>query len=121
HIGVFFCEKSEHFRDHSAVLRHHEADAQLTNLPAACPECKVSRPIDMGKYQTYFLHENPPCLGKLDLTLTPIEQLHAELDLQIADLLTEWRLANVKSIRGAQKIQLFPYSNKITKMSKLHS
>jgi hypothetical protein len=65
--------------------------------------------------------KNPASFGKLDPSRVPREQLESELILQLADLLAQCGLRDMKPIRGPSQARLLGDSNKIAKVTQLHS
>ena len=65
--------------------------------------------------------ENPASLGKLDPPRIPREQLESKLILQLANLLAQCRLRDMKPIRRPPQTRLLGDSNKVAKVTQLHS
>ena len=49
--------------------------------------------------------ESGPCGRQRDATLCALEERYAKLCLQLLDLLAQWRLRDVQTLRGAAEMQ----------------
>jgi len=68
-----------------------------------------------------FGDEHPARLGELDLPLGPVEERHAQLLLELSNLLTERWLTDVKALRCLSEVQRIGDGNGVAKMAKFHS
>src|SRR6185369_11294221 len=59
-------------------------------------------------------------VGELDAALVAVEEAHAELLLELADLLADRRLGDVQPLRGAAEVPLFGGSDEVPEVSELH-
>ena len=59
-------------------------------------------------------------LGEGDAAVGAVEQPHAELGLELADLLADRRLRHVQALRGAAEMQLLRDRDEVPQVSQLH-
>ena len=67
-----------------------------------------------------LLHEHAARVGELHLALGAVEQLDPELFFELADLMTERRLAEMQPFGGAAEVQGFCERHDVAKVSQLH-
>jgi hypothetical protein len=76
--------------------------------------------IGLGEYQSGPLRRRCARLGESHLPLRPVEQLDAQLVLELSDLLAEWRLADVELFGGLSEVQAVSDGHDVSKMSEFH-
>jgi len=58
--------------------------------------------------------------GEFNLTFGPIKKLRSQLGLQVSDLLTKRRLAQMQTLGGPAKVQCLRHGKEIPEVPKFH-
>jgi hypothetical protein len=66
-----------------------------------------------------MLEENLAGRSQLDVAARPLEQLRAELPLELRDCLRERRLRDMQSLRCAAEVELLTEDGEVTELSEL--
>jgi hypothetical protein len=82
--------------------------------------CDSGKMIDLTENLMGFADDSRSGFSEAHFALGPVEQLDAQFFFQLADLLTQRRLADVEAYGGATKVQLFGDGDKITQVAQLH-
>jgi hypothetical protein len=80
-----------------------------------------SRLFNGNKHSAPCNEEGPAGFGKLHPSRIPREQLEAELIFQIADLLAQCGLRDMKAVSCSPQARFFGDRNKIAKVPQFHS
>jgi hypothetical protein len=103
------------------VGRPRDTDCQLTHLPAGHAGGQVRRMGRLRQDDARFLYEHPAGFGELHLALRPVEQLHLQLVLQLAHLVAQGRLAQVKPLCGPPEVQRLGERDDIAEVAQFHA
>ena len=79
-----------------------------------------SRLVSGQKHSAPCDEEGPASFGKLDASRIPRKQLQPEFFLQIADLLAQCGLRNMKPVSGPPQARFLGDRNKIAEVAQLH-
>jgi hypothetical protein len=77
--------------------------------------------IGLGENHPGFGDEHPARLGELDLPLGAMKEFDAELLFELPDLLTERRLADMKTLRRLSEVQAVGDGDGVAEMTEFHS
>ena len=66
---------------------------------------REARHLDLLQHATRLDEESGSCVRQRDRALGPVEQPHAQLLFELANLLADRRLRNVESLRGPAEVQ----------------
>src|SRR6185436_19874043 len=93
---------------------------QLADLAATGRQRRRRRAVHLRENLARAGREHTPGLRQLHLASRATEKLGAELVLDLADLLTEGRLADVQAFRRASKVQFLGECDDIAQVSEFH-
>ena len=79
-------------------------------------------PSDLGLLQhpTCFVQQGGAGIGEGDAPLGAVEETHAQLLLELADLLADRRLGDVQALRRAAEVQFLSDGDEVPEMPKFH-
>ena len=100
--------------------RADEVDAQVAGLAGVDPARGGDRAVELAQQLTGVAQERLPGGRELHPAAGPRQQLAAELFLQRADLLAEWRLGDVQPRGGAAEVQLLRDRDEISQLAQFH-
>src|SRR5688572_18264453 len=109
-------EQPEDVDEEWRVGRTGHADRQSTGFAVAHAHGQPRRVIRLRQDQPCLLHEDGSRLGELHLPFRTVEQLDPQLLFELPNLLTEWRLTDVKALGGASEVQAVSDGNDIPKV-----
>jgi hypothetical protein len=92
----------------------------MTDFSATRLRCDFREVVDLTQDSIGFVNDSPARVRKSDLLLVSVEKLYSEFLLQLADLLTQRRLADVEAYGGAAEVQFFSYRHEVTQMPEVH-
>jgi hypothetical protein len=121
HVGMGAAPVGDDVAQHLGERqRRREADAQLPHL-AARDALQLLRQRLRGREQRARTGQQRVAgIGERHRTPRALEQPHAQLRLQRADLLAQRRLGDVQALGGAREVQLLGDGDEIAQVTQLH-
>jgi len=117
--GMTRAERAKDIDEDRRVGRTGHRHDHLTEFADALSD--VRGVVGLGEDYPGFGDEHPAGLGELDLPLGAMKEFDAELLFELPDLLTERRLADMKTLRGLAEVQAVGDGNGIAEMTKFDS
>ncbi len=121
HVGMGAAPVGDDVAQHLGERqRGREADAQLAHL-AARDALQFLRQRLRGREQLAGADQQRMAgVGQRHGAPRALEQPHAQLGLQRADLLAQWRLRDVQALGRAREVQLLGDGDEIAQVAQLH-
>lgn len=95
------------------------ADAQLAELPGGGPARRRERPLGVGERKLCLVEQRSARIGELDRAPRPVDELGAQLTLQLLNLLTQRWLRDVQPLRSAPEMAFLGHRHEVAKQSQL--
>lgn len=76
--------------------------------------------VDVGEDRARPFEVGPAGVGEVDAAGGAVEQLDAQLGLQLADLLGERRLGHVEPLGGATEVAFLGHRHEVSQMTQIH-
>jgi hypothetical protein len=102
------------------VARASDADDELPCLASSEPFADSAGVARLRQGQPCVLYEHLAGGGELHLATAAIEELHAQLVLELSDLLTQRWLPHVQARRGTPEVQCLGDGDHIPKVPEFH-
>jgi hypothetical protein len=115
------CEALQRLRHDRGKRRGDVADPHVTDRAVVGSTGRHSRHLRPLEHPACLSQECGSGVGQRDLAARAIEQLQAEVLLELADLLADRRLGHVQLLRGTADVQLLLDRNEISELPKFHS
>lgn len=121
HRGMALAVAAQRGRQpHRQHRRRRKANVQLAELARGRALHLVSRELDRRENTARLDQEMAPRLREMHAPLVTLEQRHAELLLQRADLGAQRRLRDVKSLSRAREAKLLGNGDEVSEMTQFH-
>ena len=98
----------------------HVADAQPRRSGVVGVARRVAGHLRLLEHAAGLRQQRPSRIGEQDAALRAVEQLHAELGLELADLLADGGLRDVQALRRAPEVQLLGDSDEVPQVAEFH-
>src|SRR4029079_3689838 len=96
------------------------ADAQPAELALAGAACRLAGDLGLADHAPRLLEQDGTRGSEGDAAMRAVQQQHAELGLELADLLAHCRLSDVQPLRRAPGVQLLGDGDEVSEMSQFH-
>src|SRR5919206_2099085 len=96
----------------------HAADPKYV-AGAHCTPRRVDRELHVGEHLAGLLREDAPRLGELHHAARPLEELHAELGLELANRLRQGRLRDVELPGRPPEVELLAHREEVAQVPEL--
>ena len=113
-------ELAQYHRQHVVVGNADEPHCQFADFAAARAAGNQNRLFDPCQDLAGLLQQGMASLGQRDMALGPVEQHHAQLALQRANLHRQRRLGNMQLLRCAAEMEFFGEGDKIAQVAQFH-
>ena len=106
-------------RQDAGIRGREGADGQLARLPSRGLARQHARMLHAAEDVARLLQEDAACIGHRHAMVVALQQLHAEVGLQAADLLAQRGLRRVQPLGGTGETELLGDGHVVAQVSKL--
>ncbi len=119
-VGVLAAERGECFGQHPAQRGAQEADGQPAGLAAPGTGRFQRGEVEVAQHLLGAPQERPARGGGVHAVPGAVEEPHAQLGLQVLDLLGQRRLRDAERGGGPAEVRVFGQGQRVAQVSKLH-
>ena len=116
-LGIVALQRRQHPRQH--IGRQRRDDAQASSRPVSTLRrcrAKSTRSRAAGRICSLRAATSMPDIGQHDVARTPLDHLHAQLPLQVADLHGQRRLGDRAGVGGPAKMPMLGQRGQISQL-----
>src|SRR5882672_8192192 len=118
---LLLMQDAERVRQPDHLMAGQEADHESRLLRLHCTARRFACGFNLKQCQSGMVEKGPPGRSELDATRTALQQLDADLELQITDLPAQRWLGRVQPpLGGVGEAALLSHRNEIAQMPELH-
>src|SRR5215813_68636 len=119
---LFLMQNAQHVRQPDHLVTGQEADRERRLLRLRRTARRFARRFDLEQCQPGMIEKGAAGRGEIDAARTALQELDADLDLQITDLPAQRWLRRVQPPRGSiGEAAFLGYRNEIAQMPELHA